>query len=38
MSTDVSIMGAQLDFAERMIDFGGKVRVPTTFNVGLRSI
>jgi predicted aconitase len=25
---------ASLDFAERMIDFGGKVRVPTTLNVG----
>src|ERR1700761_9704538 len=23
-----------LDFAERMIDLGGKVRVPTTLNVG----
>ena len=25
---------ASLDFAERMIDLGGKVRVPTTLNVG----
>src|SRR5579862_10025865 len=25
---------ASLDFAERMVDLGGKVRVPTTLNVG----
>ena len=35
MSTAVSIMGgASLDFAERMIELGGRVRVPTTLNVG----